>query len=479
MNTVQRLLSNVTLAFIANVMVKASSSLLFIFIGRNLGAANAGIYNLGVTYFTIAMALSAWGLHELLIREVATRREQSGHYLLNYLVMRWVLSSAAYGILLLLLRFLLPYSEEIETVIRILALAIFPEATFSMLQALFVAHERLLVPTSAAFVNSVLKLGGGLWFLFQGHPVSTIAWVIPIGSTISLLVFIPALVRLFQSVPQQVTAQLSIKFNIAQLKYTPGFILIGIFSTLDFQIDALLISLLLTKSDIGWYGGAQTVMLAFWMIPVAIRTAIYPVMARYYQENPEKLAWFYRRANQYLLLAVLPMATGICLLADPIIHIIFGQGFKPAADVLQWMIWAVVFAFLNVPSARLLIVYNHQHQAGWMTGLSMITNVILNIWLLPRYGIVGAGIARTLASGVFFGALYFYVQRHIIQGNILPLLWQPLLATGAMAVVVWLLRDIPLFGVILAGIIVYAVVIFLVKGVPKEDMQYIFRLTKF
>jgi len=478
MNTVQRLLSNTTLAFMANVMLKASSSLLFIFIGRNLGAANAGIYNLGVTYFTIGLALSAWGLHELLVREVATRREQSSHYLLNYLVMRWALSAIAYAVLLILLRFILPYSEESETVVRILALAIFPEATFAMLQALFVAHERMLVPTLAAFVSSILKLGGGLWLLFQGYPVITIAWVIPIGSTISLLVFVPAVFQLFRNVPQQVVAQLSVKFSLAQLRYTPGFILIGIFSTLDFQIDALLISLLLTETDIGWYGAAQTVMLAFWMIPVAIRTAIYPIMARYYRESPERLVWFYHKANHYLLLTVLPIAAGICLLADAIIRAIFGVGFEPAADVLQWMIWAVVFAFLNVPSARLLIVYNHQHQAGWMTGLSMGVNVILNLLLLPRFGVVGAGIARTLASCVFFWALYLYVQRRIIHDNILPLLWRPLLATGLMAVVVWFLRDVPLFSAIFAGVVVYSVVIFLVRGIPAEDWQYIRRLTK-
>lgn len=476
MNSVQRLFSNTALAFIASLAIKASSSVLFIFIGRQLGPANAGVYNLGITYFTITLALSAWGLHELLVREVATRREQSANYLLNYLAMRMVLTAVAYASVLLLLRFVLPYSDTSKQVIAILALAVFPEAVFSMLHSLFVAHEQMSVPTLAAFVNSGLKFGLGIWLLFASASVTMIAWVIPIGSTLSLLIFVPALIHLVKRVPQQVVTRLSISFSIAQLRYTPGFILIGIFTTLDFQLDALLISFLLTETDIGWYGATQTIMLAFWMMPIAFRTALYPIMVRYYQQDQDRLAWVYQKSNHYLLIIALPIAAGISLLAYPIIRLVFGSGFEPAAATLQWMIWAVIFAFLNVPSARLLLVYNRQHQAGWMTGISMVTNALLNLLLIPRLGIIGAGLARTLSSAVFFWLLFIYVQRHILRVNMLPQLWKPFVATMLMAGFVWLLRDFPLWTTISVGVIIYTFVIFLLRAVPAEDIRHFQRL---
>ena len=155
MNTLQRLLSNTALAFLSNLIVKASNSLLFIFIGRLLGPNDAGAYNLGITYFTITFGLSAWGLHELLVREVAPKREESGRYLVNYLLIRLLFASMTYGLLLLALHSLLPYHAATKTIIQILALAVFPEAIFSLCQALFEAHERLLIPLIAAAVMRV------------------------------------------------------------------------------------------------------------------------------------------------------------------------------------------------------------------------------------------------------------------------------------------------------------------------------------
>ena len=38
-------------------------------VGRAINPQEAGSLNLGITYFTIVMALSTWGLHELLVRE--------------------------------------------------------------------------------------------------------------------------------------------------------------------------------------------------------------------------------------------------------------------------------------------------------------------------------------------------------------------------------------------------------------------------
>ncbi len=472
----RRLLSNTTLAFLSNVVAKIGSSLLFILIGRELGPSEAGIFNLGATYFTITLALTAWGLHELLVREVTPRREESGRYLLNYLVMRLLLTTGGYILLIALLQFVLPYSAQTEFVIRILSLAVFPEAIFALCHALFVAHERLLVPTIAAIVNSGFKIGAGLWLLNNQFAVENIAWVMPTGSALSLFFFLPNIIRLLRQVPQRLPIQLNLTFSLSQLRFTPGFILIGIFSTLDFQLDAFLISLLLAESDIGWYGASQTIVLGFWMMSNAIRTTLYPIMARVFKDDPARLPNIYRLSNQYLLLASLPIAAGVTILAKPIIQLVYTASFDPAIPALQIMIWAVLFAFLSVPNARLMLVYNQQHPAGWMTGISMGVNVFLNLWLIPQFGIVGAAIARTSATAILFIQLYAYAQIKLKMDSILPLVLRPLLATLLMSAVVWPIRHLPLIWPIIVGIIVYGAAAYLLKAIPEEARQRLWQL---
>ena len=477
MNSLQRLAGNTALAFVSNIVVKASSALLFILVGRRLGPAEAGVFNLGVTTFTIVLALSAWGLHELIVREVAPRRGESKQYLLHYLVMRLLLALGTYGLLLLWLRLNLPYTAHTKQVILVFGLAMFPEAVFSLLQGLFAAHERLLPPMLAAFVNGGVKLGLGLWVLAHDGDAVGLAWAIVVGSTVSLLVFMPALRRLFrQDTPPP--ARFSRQFAFNQLRLTPGFVVIGIFTTIDYQLDALLISLFLSEAELGWYGAAQTVMLAFWMMPTALRTALYPVMSRYYYEAPARLPALYRRANRYILLGALPVCAGITLIAPTLIHLIFGDSFQPAVPALQLIIWAVVPSFLMVPSARLLVVANRQSDAGWMTALSMVANLLLNLWLIPRWGITGAAVARVLATTFFFIALYTYVQRRLLRDSLLPLLARPLLATLLMAAAVWPLRHLFVVWPISAGIFVYTLAILLLRAIPAEDQQLFRRLRK-
>jgi O-antigen/teichoic acid export membrane protein len=472
MNTVQRLLSNTFLAFAGSVIVKASNSLLFIFIGRNLGPADAGVFNLGITYFTIAFGLSAWGLQELLVREVAPRREKSGHYFTNYLAIRLLLTILTYAVFLLILYLFLPYSAQTKAIIGILTLAVFPEAIFSLCQSLFEAHEQLRVPFSAAVVNSVFKLSGGMWLLQAGYGVEQIAWMVPIGSSLSLLVFVPALVRLFRNIPQHLAARLQIPFIVTQLRLIPSFFAIHLFSLIDYQTDTFMISILLTETHVGWYGAAQTILLAFWIMPVAIRAAIYPVMARYHVQSPEKLATLRYKVNQYIVIIVLPMVTGVYLLAGPIIRLIFGVSFAPAIPVLEWSIWGVVFVFLNVPNARLMLIHQRQKALGWLTGLSMITNVGLNLLLIPMYGIVGAAMARLFASFVFFLSIHFYVHFRLSGARLWRIFPRPLLATLLMALVVWPLRDLTIIWPILAGLLAYGLVSLVLGVVPAQDWVY-------
>ncbi len=476
MNTIQRLLSNTALAFVANVVTRAGTTLLFILIGRVLGPADSGVFSLGTTYFTIIFGLSALGLHELLVREVAPRRGESVRYLSNYMALRLVFALLSYLLLLLGLRLFQPYSPQTTQVVLILALAALPEAISTICGALFEAHERLAVPTVVAVVNAAIKLIGGFWLLQRGagdgDTVVAIAWLMVIAGAVSLLIYPPALARLFRQWPQHGRVRPELGFSLAQLRHTPGFFAIHLFSVLDYQTDAFLISLMLTEADLGFYSAAMTITLAISLMTFAVRAAIYPVMSRYAREAPDKLALLYSKANQYLLALVLPIAAAVCLLARPIIRLIFGEAFGPAVPALQVSIWAAVFLLINVPNARLLLVDNRQGAAARLTGVSMAVNIVANLILIPILGIVGAAMARVIASATFFLSIHLYVRANILRGSFLPLLPRPLLATAVMAAAMWPLRELPMVVPLAAGALVYAGAALLLRVVPAADLIY-------
>jgi O-antigen/teichoic acid export membrane protein len=373
----------------------------------------------------------------------------------------------------LFLQFNLPYSEETKSVLRIMSLAIFPESVFSLCQSYFIAHERQAVPTLAAFVNAVIRLGLGVFLLQNGAGAVTIAWVIPISTLLSLLAFPIPILGLTRRIPQSVSSRFDLRFVYNQLLLTPSFLVIHLFSIVDYQTDTFMISIMLSEEAIGWYGAAQTILLGFWVIPRAIRSALYPLMATYYVHAPDKLDILYEKAFQYSLIFSLPMVVGVFLLAEEIIFLVFGPSFAPAVPVLKWSIWGVVFSFLNVPNARLMLLNNQQRTLSWLTGISTLTNVGLNILLIPRLGIVGAAIARLFASFVLFLTIYLYVRVRI-GPDARP--WQPLpraaLAVSLMAVTVFFLREMQLIWSVTGGVVVFILSSFVFGVIPAQDWTY-------
>ncbi|GAG14193.1 unnamed protein product, partial [marine sediment metagenome] len=93
-------------------------------------------------------------------------------------------------------------------------------------------------------------------------------------------------------------------------------------------------------------------------------------------------------------------------LADDIIRLLFGVQYGNAAGALRIYIWAGVFVFLGVASGQYLVAENYTRISFFRTFIGCIVNVILNIILIPRYGINGAAIATVVS---YLVATFFIV----------------------------------------------------------------------
>jgi O-antigen/teichoic acid export membrane protein len=107
----------------------------------------------------------------------------------------------------------------------------------------------------------------------------------------------------------------------------------------------------------------------------------------------------------------------------------------------------------------------------------MIVNVVLNLLLIPQYGIIGAAAARTAATAVLFLQLYAYAQLHLKMEGMLRLAVRPLLATIIMTAAVWPIRHLPIIWPIIAGIIVYGAAAYILKAIPEDARQQLGQLS--
>ena len=131
---------------------------------------------------------------------------------------------------------------------------------------------------------------------------------------------------------------------------------------------------------------------------------------------------FHTRINQAYILLIsmaLLVALPVAFLSKPVIHLIFGQVYDPSVGVLQIHIFSCLFIFLGSVSNRWLVI--RKQQRYWMinSGLGALANILLNLWMIPKWGIQGAAWATLIsyAFAYYFAYALFPRTRHIFSSQ--------------------------------------------------------------
>ena len=475
MNTFIELTRDSFYAIIFHMAPRVANVLLYITIGRLLGPAEAGVFGLATTYLIIFTTIPR-GLDDLVVRQVSREPDQASRYLINFLLLRAVLSLALYGALLLIVRSAFSYAEGTVGVILIMALSVIPESLAYVPQSILLAERRLDVLAGVLGGVNLLKLVGGWIVLFNQGSLQHIAWIWLIGALLAMLSLLLIAVR--QVGGMRRSDWLDWRPLVQNWRPALSFLLITGMLTLESQVDTVVLSASRDETEVGWYGAATTVTFSLVMFAQAYRFAVYPLMTRYALRAPEKLASIYERSMRYLGTLVLPMVTGIILLAQQIVFVVFGSQFQPSTGALRILIPALVFIFLNVPDSRMMLVNDRQNQSLLFLVGSLTVNVALNLVLDPIYGASGAAIARVCSAFLFFFLTHLYVIRRLVPLNIIRLLFRASVATLVMGLAVWLTRSWPLAASIGAGVVVYVGMLWLVKGIPPADLLMIRELVQ-
>jgi len=182
------------------------------------------------------------------------------------------------------------------------------------------------------------------------------------------------------------------------LKDSWPLILSGMVISIYMKIDQVMIKEMLGAEQVGHYAAAVRLSEAWYFVPMAITSSVFPAIINAKEQSEE--LYYQRLQKLYDLMVWLALAIALptTFLAPWVIRILYGEVFSPAAGVLSIHIWAGVFVFLGVACSKWFIVENYIKKNFYRTFIGMVTNVVLNLILIPLYGIYGAAIATLLGQ---------------------------------------------------------------------------------
>jgi O-antigen/teichoic acid export membrane protein len=133
------------------------------------------------------------------------------------------------------------------------------------------------------------------------------------------------------------------------------------------------------------------------LLPTAVGAAMGASIQAQYGRDARRLPQVTSVALWYMFLFGLPLMTGMAVLSPQVIRLLYGNRYAPAIPVL---VIAALFAIPRciTPAWNLLEAFEKQRfLALWMSGCG-VANVVLDIWLIPKHGALGAAYANGLAQ---------------------------------------------------------------------------------
>ena len=185
----------------------------------------------------------------------------------------------------------------------------------------------------------------------------------------------------------------------------------GVVSFLYIRVDQLMITNLLGAEENGIYSAAARLSEAWYIIPNMIIAAVYPAIVKLKssRSNQSLIDSFQALYSFFALLSVFASVV-VLFLSDHIITVLYGKEFMESSLVLSIQIWSGIFIFFRVLSGKWLVSEGYQKKSLERSIVGLVVNVILNLFLIKKYGIIGAAVASLISFAVV-GLVYDLINK--------------------------------------------------------------------
>ncbi|MCC1494832.1 oligosaccharide flippase family protein [Cognatishimia sp. F0-27] len=177
------------------------------------------------------------------------------------------------------------------------------------------------------------------------------------------------------------------------------FLLLASIQALNYQIDLVVVGMLMQPADVGLYRAAVQVVDGLGVVLFAFSMALGPRIVRLQAEkDPDALGRLLLRAHLTAGAIMLVAAGTVAALAAPIVTLLFGAAFAPAAAPLILLaLGKILYACVGFSGLGLSML-GRPGRSTWALSFGLVLNVVLTVWLIPLYGLIGAAMATVIAA---------------------------------------------------------------------------------
>lgn len=204
------------------------------------------------------------------------------------------------------------------------------------------------------------------------------------------------------------------KSLMSLLKRSLPYALVVLLMTIYTRIDAVMLEKLLSDTgnlQAGIYAASYRLLDAINMVPFLLASLLIPFFARKLKLNESFSEVMWTSVSLVITIAV-PLIFVVVLFKREIINLLYTEGNASWYGSFQLLLFSFPFVFLSYVFGGFLTAAGRLKTISLFALLTIVLNIGLNFYLIPRYGASGAALATLLSQGLMAGFQFFYVLKH-------------------------------------------------------------------
>lgn len=391
-------------------------------LARWLGAADYGLYSLGLTLFNILALLSVSGVDSSVLRFLPKYKKFFGSIDESILVKSSLIFVVFISLPISLLLYL--YSdlvsigvfqrEELIEILKVFSLIIPAFALTNVMMSVMQARHQVLLRMVVKYVSEpVIKFILTLVFLYLGMGLMGALSGFFVASWISVLICFYVLRRDLFSFSASNRAGYIVTYNRIVFFVAP--LMLGmLFNVVASKSDILLIGYFLTNTDVGIYAVSFQTAAIILIILQSLETVLAPHLSEAVtNKNIDDLKVYYQLSLRWMLLLGSPLFVVFIVFSEEILRI-YGEDYVVGAYVFM-LLSVSSFINLSTGSANYILLFLGKSRTVMLNQFaSGIVQIVFGVILIQEFALLGAAFAAI--SSVFLINLLRLIQVYKLTG---------------------------------------------------------------
>ena len=257
------------------------------------------------------------------------------------------------------------------------------------------------------------------------------------------------------------------------IRYSVPLSMANLANNISSRVDHILIGSILGPNAVGVYAIAyqMSVVISTYIFP--IRTVFFPEISELVESNSKmEISSLLDEGSRYFLIVAIPTVAGLYVLGSEIVSVLIQSASEiPTGILIATITFGRVVRGIGIIYTTALSAYQKTLQISVIRFIGAITNVILNILLIPFLGIFGAALTTTVTYVITCGLIYIYARKLLSLNFRVLTAGRVILCSVFMLLVLTNISINTLFAEIIAGVLLYVIGLFVTGEVTQSELK--------